>query len=180
MDRREAMKKIAVGGATVVGASAVISSPAFAYALPHDITNPSFSFASTPSLNVVRYLFDSGSASCTESASGPTQTSTLSGTYNGNTPDALVRVGATGGGSPVVLNPSGSGPVVDGNTFRFEKQSAIDSSAVNYAAGDSIAYTLTTTWTCTYSNATPPTPKSDQGTTSGTISYDGTNWSLTP
>lgn len=42
MDRREALKKMAVGGATIVGATAVMSSPAFAYGEPTNI-NVTFS-----------------------------------------------------------------------------------------------------------------------------------------
>jgi len=37
MDRREALKKMAIGGATVVGATAVMTSTAFAYGEPYNI-----------------------------------------------------------------------------------------------------------------------------------------------
>jgi hypothetical protein len=177
MDRRNALKKLGMGGATVVGATMIVSSPAFAFAKPQNIDPPSLSFSTVPSTNAVRYLFDSGSAACTSSSTGPTETSSFSGTFSG-TAGSKIRVGSTGGGSPIILNLSGSGTVVDGFTLRFEKLSTADDSAVPYVAGDSISYTLTTTWTCTYDNSAPDpaTTTQAQGVTSGTISYNGTSW----
>ncbi len=41
MDRREALKRIGIGGAVAVGTTAILSSPAFAYALPSVGADPS-------------------------------------------------------------------------------------------------------------------------------------------
>lgn len=50
MDRREALKKIGVGGITVVGASAVMSSPAFA----NPGTNDDIATAVTPAIQLTK------------------------------------------------------------------------------------------------------------------------------
>ena len=67
MDRREALKKIGVGGAAVAGASVVMSSPAFAYDLPNTVVDSVVSFNPQAQIVGVRIL-SNASAKCNASA----------------------------------------------------------------------------------------------------------------
>ena len=49
MDRREALKRIGIGGAVAVGTTAILSSPAFAYALPSVASAPPIAVTTTDS-----------------------------------------------------------------------------------------------------------------------------------
>ena len=70
MDRREALKKLAIGGATAVGASAVVSTPAFAFDQPSVIGNPFVAAGVTGFGQTLTVTVTPAAASCPASATG--------------------------------------------------------------------------------------------------------------
>lgn len=149
MDRREAMKKIAVGGATVVGASAVVSSPAFAHAGPTIVSPGTLSASINVDNNRRRRITLSlagASVTCPTSASGgtvggPTFSSALTETTS------IGLQGRSGTGGSWVALPTN----VSGAVFQIRKSTA------GSPAGAVVSAVVTITFTCTYDNR-PPTP----------------------
>jgi hypothetical protein len=148
------MKKIAVGGATVVGASAVISSPAFAYDGP--TINPEGTVQATVSpggfqrLRTITLAVVGGNVTCPNSASagavgGPTFSSALTETTV--PPRGLEARSGTSGpwsGFPVTIS---------GATFQIRGPAQED------VAGATVSNTVTVTYTCTYANSLPTPPE---------------------
>jgi hypothetical protein len=109
MDRRDALKKLGMGGATVVGASMVISSPALAdggsVTSRPTVPTPTFNFPTTNLPNVGTYTFPA--ANCTYSSPGPATARidysirATGGTVTPSQAAGTYEIGLTGG------NPSG-------------------------------------------------------------------------
>lgn len=165
MDRRDALKKIAVGGATVVGASAVMSSPAFAYAAPTNIPTPTSTVSVVNASLALVMISYGGTATCPASATaGPDQvqistavTSGLAGT------DPFLRVPGLGRLDLTTTLVS----------FQVRKRTANGSpppSFLNdpYVNGDSFSLAMTSTWRCTYSD----------GTTSDATGFGSRTWTF--
>lgn len=132
MDRREALKKMAVGGATVAGATAVMSSPAFAYSQPFDVVpNVSITFPyglnnSNQWANKIRVRVKP-SGKCPASSTNPSLDATLeslSVNISFTTADNAILTfhpnqGQTGGyvspiPSPAIPNARNPGPLAPG------------------------------------------------------------------
>jgi len=139
MDRREAMKKIAVGGATVVGASAVISSPAFAFDQPVQTTAPTFNltFSNSPvrgQATVTQAL--PGVGSCNASATGGTDPVGVITNF------ALVSFDVEPGSEVVIVSQTST-------QFDVQKRDIVTLDPVLWL-GSSGVFTATVRYTCTY------------------------------
>jgi len=171
MDRRDALKKIAIGGATVVGASAVMSSPAFAYAAPTNIPTPTSNVTVVNASLALVIISYGGTATCPASATaGPNEiqistavTSGLAGT------DPFLRVPGVGRLDLTTTLVS----------FQVRKRAANvppPPSFINvpYVSGDSFSLDMTSTWRCTYSDGTT---SDATGNGSRTWTFNGASWS---
>ncbi len=129
MDRREALKKLGVGGVAVAGTSLVLSSPAFAFTGPTFIGTPApITFTLTKTGSSTATLAASGfpAGTCPASAS-PTTPSQGTPSYTWQTANT------TGTGTAV----SRTGPWVSGGT---------------------VTATVTVIYTCTYTGGSAPRP----------------------
>ena len=146
MDRRQALKKVAVGGVTIAGASAIISSPAFAFDSPVQVFAPVFGTpsvgpASTATINQTK----AGEGSCNASATGATTSPA------GVIQSFVITDFSLGGvGSKAVIISSSSTQVV------FQKQDAADN-PVDIQAGDTVTFDVTVRYTCSYGSGSPVT-----------------------
>jgi hypothetical protein len=154
LDRREALKKIGVGGAAVAGASMVMSSPAFAYDGPTIVTQGTVQATVSPGgfqrLRTITLAVVGGNVTCPDSASagavgGPTFSSALTET---TVPQRGLeaRPGTSG---PWTAFPT----TVSGATFQ------IRGPALEDVAGATVSNTVTVTYTCTYANSLPTPPE---------------------
>lgn len=165
MDRRDALKKIAVGGLTVVGASAVISSPAFAYDAPTITMNPTATLTANSNERRANIVITRGAATCPGSATGPAEridTATTASTV-------FVQSGHQ-------LRMKGQGPLPK-TTFSLRvriRKRELGNGRADFTAGDEFSISVITTWRCTYSDSTQI---DGLGTLSTTFTFDGTNWS---
>jgi len=125
MDRREALRKMGAGSAAVVGASLVMSSPAFAFAAPEVIGVPN-SFTLTKLNNETALITLQG----TPAGECPTSST--------NTNDVPVQ-GATSYSWQIAPASLGTGPVVR--------------KVGNWTNGDSVTVTVTVPYTCTYAGS---------------------------
>jgi hypothetical protein len=152
MDRRDALKKLGMGGATVVGATMVVSSPAFAFADP-TVDNEGTVQAIISVLDswgrVVRLQVNGAIVGCPNSASG--------GAVGGPSfSSSLVETTSIGLrariGSP---DPYSNLPTtIDSDIFRIRTFDA-----GTPIAGAVVENTVTVTYTCTYDNAPPADPE---------------------
>jgi hypothetical protein len=141
------MKKIAVGGAAAVGASTVISSPAFAFDLPTQATAPTFGAPalSTPPTTATITQSGAGVGSCNESATGGSTAPT--GVIQSF---AIVSYSLGGVGSKAVIISSSSTQVV------LQKQNAANT-PVNFQQSDTVTFSATVRYTCAYGTGSPVT-----------------------
>jgi hypothetical protein len=129
MDRREALKKIGVGGAAAVGASLVISSPAFAFDAP--------TVTGLPATFTLRKL---SAATAELSATGfPAGTCPASATNTGDVP----LQGAPSYTWTTPATPSGTGALVTRG-------------GGNWKNGDVVTATVTVAYTCVYPTGQKP------------------------
>ena len=104
MDRREALKKLGVGGVAVVGTTAILSSPAFAYSLPTVGANPTITITTSDSndatINTGSWPAGTCPTSSTNTGDLPAQSSiTYSWTLrrsDAGTPSGFPASGSTG------------------------------------------------------------------------------------
>jgi hypothetical protein len=68
MDRRDALKRLAAGSATAVGASVIVSQPAFAYANPTVTGSPTVTITTTGALTATIAISNVPAGSCPGSA----------------------------------------------------------------------------------------------------------------
>jgi hypothetical protein len=123
MDRREALKKIGVGGAAAIGASLIISSPAFAFDAP-GVTGVPATFT----------LAKASNNTATLSATGfPTGTCPTSATNNGDIPTQ----GAPSYTWITPANPLGTGALVTRGDGNWKNR-------------DVVTATVTVAYTCQY------------------------------
>lgn len=102
MDRRDALKKLAAGTATVATASVVVSSPAFAYTAPTPPANPTISAALSGFL----------SAELTVTLSPGLPTCPASAIHGASAPNTAYSTSVTGPVSVTQVSPSVGPPLV--------------------------------------------------------------------
>lgn len=178
MNRREALKKLGVGGAVVVGATAVKSLPAFAFANPvvGGILDVTVTGRAAPSASI-----SIGDASCTGSALAPCVTclntvaevvaiqmtayvisladNTTSYAWGIAPPLSNVFTSLSGAGATVSVSiPSPyTDPTLNGwgtSSFQFRHLNASGGSVIDAAGGDSIQITGYVEYNCTYGDST--------------------------
>jgi hypothetical protein len=171
VDRRNALKKIAVGGATVVGASAVISSPAFAYDAPTSATAATLSAVRGNNRRVDMSVTGNGTTGCS------------GGSFTGTTQeylDATATQIALTGSAFLQLSPFDgvNGPALPETTtaIAFNVRRVGNGSAPlddnNFKVGDTFDVAVRVRHTCTY---TGPGTGSRVFTTTFRIRWNGTN-----
>lgn len=132
MDRREALKKIGIGGAVAVGTTAVLSSPAFAYTTA--------TVTGTPS-----------TFSCT-TATKSTATAAASGFPNGQCPASSTNAGDTP--TQGTLTYAWSVDRTDGTNLNSGSGTAISRGSGTWDSSgqttDTITVTIKRKYTCTY------------------------------
>jgi len=147
MDRREALKKIGAGGAVAVGATAVLSSPAFAYTLPTVGANPTITLTATTttSLTIAISGYPAGScpASSTNAGDVPTQgTVSISWELKRQLADGTFTVpGDTNAISPIPR--TGTGTTVTRGSGQWDGQDST-------AGHDHLIVRVRRSYTCTY------------------------------
>ena len=174
VNKHEALKKVGIERhGPYSAASVIVSQPAFAFALPDVTVNPSLSYNGPVGTTRIRVSANAGSATCnTSSTGGPTPEFIFTGTQN--TTGTSVENSGKVDIAPIVLNPTGSGGFQEAGGSSHSTRSA---AATTLLATPSRTRSPTT-WACTYAGS--PTPTTDFGETSGTISFDGTTWTVTP
>ena len=139
MDRREALRKIAVGATAAVGASAIVSSPAFAYAGPIGTTAATLLAATGNPRRVDMTVTAFGTTTCSGSATGSTReylgATAITVTLTGNAFLQLSPFGGTDGPQLPEFTAATSfrvrrvglgtsvpdtNPFIDGDTFRID------------------------------------------------------------
>lgn len=148
MDRREALKKLGLGTATVVGASMVVSSPAFAYDQPTAGAPATMSVTSTG--NTATVTITDGTATCPASAPSTSATvlgrSTLVSTVNA-VPVFIFPTEFRLGGLDLPQTTTAA-------SFQVQKFGQLAGSPQNFANGDSFRAEISVTFRCTYSDNT--------------------------
>lgn len=156
MERREALKKLAIGGAVGMTASSVVSTRAFAYDLP---SNPTGISILTQTITTQRLDIESvsfGTAMCPASAN----VTAVSGVFQQW--DAAISSISGPGNAVVQLRAYNGGPVFgllpfshfDPLGFRLRKRFANGAGDPPWQPGDSFNVNLTVRFTCTYSDGT--------------------------
>ena len=187
MDRREALKKLGVGGAAVAGASVIISQPAFAY------DNPTVTAAGSVVINPFNFsgsdvVITNPTVTCPGSASPAGVPSTMSrtititsnsisgGVWYAN-PNILpggavvpaspgVSATSTSTSSPPVFSPVVS--YFSPGLVRKRTSPGVDP-YVDVVSGDTFTVDVSFTFTCTYSDSTTRT-----ATTSASATFTAT------
>ena len=121
MDRREALKKLGAGSAVVVGASVVVSSPAFAYAAP-TVTGLPATFTLTK-------------------ANASTATIAVSGFPAGSCPISSTNLNDV---------PTQGAPALAWTAGTNTGTTALVTNSGNWAAGSLVTVSVTVAYTCTY------------------------------
>lgn len=152
MDRREALKKIGVGGVTVLGATAIVSSPAFAYTNPTVAAgNPTITIMNTSDnmANVMVGALIAGTcpASSTNAGDIATRTTTLKAVLGRNDGPTTASFGPTTSTTLVVTRPVG----FPGGFPGTEIWDGYTSSGNGL---DTILVTVQGTYVCTYGTGT--------------------------
>lgn len=170
MDRREALKKLGLGGAAAVGTSLIVSTPAFAYSLPTQTVAPSVSVTS-PGANAVGLTVLDGAVSCPFSAAEPPVTN----------PQFISRIVtattvAVGGLFILGLNTLGNNmagsPTTTASTLTVRK-SFFGFLPSSFASNDQFRVDIASTWRCTYRDGTT---RDRVLTVSRTFTYVGSSW----
>lgn len=207
MDRREALKKMAVGGVGIVGATAVMSSTAFAYSEPTSVSPPTFAYVGQIPWYVynskIELNFTTGSATCPGSAktTGGTKlvsfeakltSATLNKPSGSNLNSFAVRqinwpfaYGTNPVGNYVTLVPRKTSEYDPGNPlngyslYLVKTNSAGNSHGDNtrWTNGDQLVFKLKIGWACVYKDNTQSGTRFDYYT--GTATYSSGAWSKT-
>ena len=174
MDRREALKKIGIGGATVATASVIVSSPAFAFDAPTAPNQPEVTVFTNGEIFGIADLNVSvgpGTPTCNASASGGASVVAVSQTSSATGSATASPTSGSAVNTPlnVVFDRSGGGA--------FSPATA----TINYRARYRCTYASPTnftdvcrSWTITFVTA-PGILGSDPWNTTPTISTPGTN-----
>ena len=143
MDRRQALLKLAAGGATAVGASMVLSTPAFAYNAPSLATQATLSTSVVNARRVRITVTSVGTAMCPASA-----LTTSPGIY---VRSDLATVFASGSSFFERRSPGATVPLpASATTLTFDVRRNNPSGSNNWVNGDSFSVTVFADFTCTY------------------------------
>jgi hypothetical protein len=172
MDRRDALKKLGMGGATVLGASVIVSSPAFAYRAPFDIVAMTFN-APTLSGTTTTCTVTAGGAQCPGSATPPSATFLISATVTTVTVSGANRRFNLNGTTANTASPgqstSSSGSDLTFTVIKTNNGGTAEVPATN----DQFSVSITIVYTCTYSDGTTRTAND---TLTRNWRYNGTAW----
>lgn len=140
MDRRDALKKLGMGGATVVGASLVVSSPALASTV--NPVSPTVTVTTDNSEKVASFRAAQPNPTCGGSPTGlPTRTSTFSA--SAATPGTPARTATFSPSSGTVPLTAPTPPAAT-TTLSFA------TSSPKFLQGDTASIVITTTFSCPF------------------------------
>jgi len=178
MDRRDALKKLGMGGATIAGASMVVSSPAFAASTPTIGDTLAVTKAGTANptnaAKRMRFFVIPGSATCSGTPLGPAVMSTTILMSNASPPTMSINPQGSFG-TPFTI---GSGDLDGQGRYAIYAQN----NDRDMDTGDSFDLTVTTTWTCDDGSGpqtSPPQTFSATALWSGGLFINGGDWTFT-
>ena len=175
MDRREALKKLAAGGATVAGATVISSSRAFAYDQPTQAGSISITAFRQNDARVRIRVTNFGSATCPASA--------VSGTASATFQNQSFSVGmlTTPGAILEVVRPiTAPLPASVTTTAASIRKRIPGTGQVAFDATDSIIVTVNVRYRCTYTGASNKLDASAMFSVSPVDMGGQSGWIVTP
>ncbi len=157
MDRRQAIRRIAAGTGATVAASAVVTSPAFAYDAPTVSPGPPTPLVHTVGFERVDVESNGfGTATCPASANA----TSVAGTFLGwnirvvtNIDNTLFQLRRYNGG-PILATFNTTATHNDYRGFRIRKRRPTSTTALSWKPNDAFEVDLRVRYTCTYSDGT--------------------------